>query len=217
MIVVLFLQTVLPGFLLLGALLCMVTFRLQSQLRAYTLSSFSLALLTAVIAYEGGLTHLYVFALVTFLLKCVLIPFFIRSAAQWSHASLRIQSSVRPAPSYYIAGIILLLMVFTVRTLPFFNQQTMPFLPYVSVSLVFLGFAIMILRRNIFAQMIGFLVLENGITVFSIATIGSLPLLLEITIFSTVMVGVLLMALLSRHIRGLYGTEDTSSLTELID
>ena len=88
---------------------------------------------------------------------------------------------------------------------------------YTSVALIVLGIALMIIKRNIFSEIVGLLVVENGIAVFVLATVGSLPLMIEFGIFSVTVATAYILALLSAQISELHGSSDTEDLRELIE
>ena len=80
-----------------------------------------------------------------------------------------------------------------------------------------MGFAMMILRKDVLSQLLGFLVLENGIAAFSLSALGGIPVAIEFGVYSAVLIGAILMATLSGRVQQLFGTHDTSRLSELTD
>ena len=65
--------------------------------------------------------------------------------------------------------------------------------------------------------MIGFLTLENGIAAFTVVALGGVSFMMEMGIFAVIASGVLLMAILSRKVHGLYRSHDTAILQDLTD
>ena len=66
------------------------------------------------------------------------------------------------------------------------------------LALIFLGFLTLIIRRDLFSQIIGFLTVENGISAFAVVALGGVPFLTEMGIFAAIGSGVVLMAVLSQ-------------------
>ena len=93
----------------------------------------------------------------------------------------------------------------------------MPELLPISVGVVFVGMVMMILRKDLISQMVGFLVLENGIAAFSLSALGGVPVAIEFGVYSAVLIGAILMATLSHRVQELFGIHDTSHLSELTD
>ena len=200
------------------AVLTMVSFRLRALLRAYALSAIFLALLSISVALHQGMEDPYIFAIATVLLKVFVIPAFLLSIAERSGTPLRLQSYLRPASTLFVAGLLCALTFSVSVRMTAFLPPTIPasFL-MISIYLVLLGFAMMILRRDVLSQMVGFLTLENGISMISIITVGSLPLLIEFGVFAAVIVSTIVMSHLFRRIQAIYGTPDSSLLRELVE
>jgi hydrogenase-4 component E len=211
------LNTMFAGAALMMAIHAVGSLRLRTLVRSFAISSFFLALLIAGIGYAHGNEHLYLIAAANVGFKVVLIPLLVVNAARASGASERLRAYLRPATTYFIILGILAFVLVGVQRSPFFAHADPGYLLYLAVTLVLMGLVMMIARRDVLSQMMGFLVMENGIATFSYATVSSLPILIELGIFVTVTVGVLLMSFLSSHVRQLYGTEDTDRLRELTD
>ncbi len=90
-------------------------------------------------------------------------------------------------------------------------------LVFVALALIFLGFLTLIIRRDLFSQIIGFLTVENGISAFAVVALGGVPFLTEMGIFAAIGSGVVLMALLSQQVHSLYRSHDTARLSDLTD
>ena len=88
---------------------------------------------------------------------------------------------------------------------------------FVALALILLGFLILIVRRDLYSQIIGFLTIENGISAFAVVALGGIPFLMEMGIFAVIGSGVVLMAILSGQVHALYATQDTDTLRELTD
>jgi len=88
---------------------------------------------------------------------------------------------------------------------------------FVALALILLGFLVLIVRRDLYSQIIGFLTIENGIAAFAVVAIGGAPFLMEMGIFAVIAGGVVLMAILSGQVHALYRSHDTDTLRDLID
>lgn len=208
--------TLCAGLTLFFTVLLFAKFRLPALVRFYALSSLALAGIAFALSVEGD-EHAWIIGLVTIIVKVLLIPFLILFAARKSKASLRLQSFLRPAPSYFLAACILLLTLFITFDSPFVFGKSIGILFFVSISLVMLGITMMIVRRDLYSQIIGFLVLENGLALFGIVTVGSIPILIELGIFLVITTSVFIMSSLSSNVQELYGSGDTEKLRELTD
>jgi hydrogenase-4 component E len=88
---------------------------------------------------------------------------------------------------------------------------------FVALALILLGFLILIIRRDLYSQIVGFLTIENGIAAFAVVALGGMSFMTEMGIFAVIGSGVLLMAILSRKVHALYRSHDTATLQDLVD
>jgi hydrogenase-4 component E len=80
-----------------------------------------------------------------------------------------------------------------------------------------IGFIVLTTRRKALTQVVGYLVLENGIYLFGLTQTESVPYLLEIGVLLDVFVGVFTMGIVVFHINREFDSLDSAHLTELTD
>ncbi|HEX7627473.1 MAG TPA: hypothetical protein VF354_00945, partial [Candidatus Methanoperedens sp.] len=85
-----------------------------------------------------------------------------------------------------------------------------------SMSLVSIGLFIMISRKKALMQMLGILIMENGLFLGAISLTNGMPLLVELGIFFDVLIGVLIMGILIFRINKTFESIDTDLLKTLI-
>jgi len=194
--------------------------RLKAILRYYSYSSLALAgiawgLMPFVEAEEKG--HLWLFAIFTVIAKVWAVPYLINRIGQVKKSLTNLPSFLRPGKSYFVAIVLLIITYFSLKNIAIFGLVKWNALLYASATLVVLGIAMMILKRNIFSQIIGLLVIENGIAIFVLATLGSLPIVIEFGIFAVTLATAYILAMLSARIGELHGSSDTDILRKLIE
>ena len=203
-----------------GTLTSFTLMRLPSLLRSYAFSSVALGGLALALSYEKQTMHLIPVAVAVVAIKAVLVPFVIQRMAERSGASLRLFSSLRPSASWFIGTLVFASGMYLAFQSPLYQIngaiQTPALLP-ISIGVILVGFVMMIIRKDLLSQMIGFLVLENGIAAFSLSALGGIPVAIEFGVYSAVLIGAILMATLSQRVQKLLGTHDTSHLSELTD
>lgn len=208
------------GLFVWGTLISLTLMRLPSLLRAYALSSVALGGLALGLAVEERAIHLIPVAVAVVAVKALLVPFVITRMAERSGASLRLSCVLRPAASWLVGGAVFAFGIYLAVHSPLLSgegsNQTTALLP-ISVGVILVGLVMMIIRRDVLSQMIGFLILENGIAAFSLSALGGIPVAIEFGVYSAVLIGAILMATLSRRVQELFGTHDTSHLSELTD
>ena len=95
-----------------------------------------------------------------------------------------------------------------------------------AIDLVFFGVALyallsglilIVLRSRIFSHMVGFLVIENGVFLFSMAIGVEMPLLINIAILLDILISVLMLGIFFTKIDGKIHADDADSLTNVKD
>jgi hydrogenase-4 component E len=84
-----------------------------------------------------------------------------------------------------------------------------------AIFLVAIGLFLIVSRRNALMQVIGYLVIENGIFVFGAVTVGRTPLLVELGILLDAFVAVFVMGIAVFHISREFGMADADQLNTL--
>lgn len=181
------------------------------------LFSAQCAVLTAEIlalAYVHKVPEAYVVAGLVFVVKVLAIPYALSKIVDRLNAPREVVASTSSAQSVFIAAGLILLSFFAVQ-------------PYVralgvdedmlaaAIALVLTGAFLMISRKKALMQVIGLLVLENGIFLAALTTTFGMPLVIEIGIFFDLLMGVLLMGLFVFRIRDTFEHLDVSKLRKL--
>jgi hydrogenase-4 component E len=84
-----------------------------------------------------------------------------------------------------------------------------------SFSTLLAGFIVMTTRRAAITQVVGYLILENGIYVFGLLLLDSLPLLVDIGVLLDLLVAVFVMGIILNHIQAAFSSHDTTRLSLL--
>lgn len=79
------------------------------------------------------------------------------------------------------------------------------------------GMVLITNRRRIFAHMVGFLVIENGVFLFSIALGVEMPILINIAILLDILISVLMLGMFITRLGERLHTDDTDALTRIKD
>jgi len=98
-------------------------------------------------------------------------------------------------------------------------KPALPHAPFLmleaAIFLISIGLFLIISRRQALMQVIGYLVLENGIFVFGVITVVETPLLVELGILLDAFVAVFVMGIAIFHINREFGTMDVDQLNAL--
>jgi hydrogenase-4 component E len=85
------------------------------------------------------------------------------------------------------------------------------------MAMALFGFLVLSTRRHAVSQLIGFLLLDNGIATVAFLTAGGVPLVVELGVSLDVLLVVLILRVLTSRIRTEYGDADLDDMTELRD
>ena len=188
---------------------------LHTYVEAFRWQSLVLAALLVVVGHFGDAPELYLVAVVFFALKVVCIPRYLERLAKQVGAQHESQPYVNITSSLAIAALLVLLAYAVMRPLVLTSQlPTRGGLP-LAMGLVFVGLFIVITRKKALAQIVGFLVLENGIALLALLGTFGIPLIVELGVFLDVMMGFLVMQVFVYHIHGTFESIDVEQLNQL--
>ncbi len=188
---------------------------LRAQIRLYAAQSMVIAVLAVVVAFARGVPELYGLAAFSVLLKVVVVPLVMLRLLR------RTNQEIGGSRALGVASMVLLAVA--VAAFGFFTsarfQLASPVLPAatlaVAVAIVLVSFVLMIVRRDVASQAIGFFTLENGVSLASMVVAAGLPLLLEVAFLFDLLVAVVVFAVLIRVHHEQSESLSTEALTEL--
>ncbi len=189
--------------------------RLYSCVRAFGMQSFILALVAGIVAFSTGKIDIYIVAFLTLVIKSALIPFIFIYIIREIKVKREVELYVNVSPSLVIGGILIVISYYLIRSINLISELS-SFALSASMSLVSIGLFIMISRKKAIMQMLGILIMENGLFLGAISLTYGMPLLVELGIFFDVLIGVLIMGILIFRINKTFETIDTDMLKTLI-
>ncbi len=145
-------------------------------------------------------------------LKGVAFPWLLTRAVR----ETRSRREVEPFVGYIlslIAGLLLLLFaIWLSGRLPLPSPAPSPLAGPVAFSTALIGLFLVVSRRKAITQVVGYLVLENGIFLFGVLFVRDTPWLMELGILLDVLVGVFVMGITIFHINETFDHIDTDRL-----
>lgn len=189
--------------------------QVASCTRFYAMHSFLLALITALMAYTNHVEHLFIPAFLTVVLKTIAIPQVFFRLLRRLGMRKEVESYVN-IPFSLLLAVLLVFVSFYVtgdgRVLK--PASSGEFLP-LAVSTVFFGMLVMTTRKKAITQVLGLLLMENGLFLMAVTMTFGMPLLVEIGIFFDVLVGVIIMGIFVFKIREAFEGIDVDEMTVL--
>jgi hydrogenase-4 component E len=180
--------------MLLCAFACLGSKLFDRYVAYYGLQSVVLSFAAAVVAANEHETGLWVLAALTLLVKGLGIPYATRHFLIERFALKRDIALSTGLSSSLIFGAFLTVFAFLVirpDTVPdaLVSEATVP----ISTAIILLGALCMVVRRHTIAQLIGWLVIENGVFLGAITIVATFPFIVEAGVFLDLVAGVLIM------------------------
>jgi hydrogenase-4 component E len=177
--------------------------------------SVALAGIALVVAIMSGTREIYLSVAITVAVKAVLLPvLLLRVGSQaGSRDNTAMYLGERTATILAI-GLILLAYGLVRSTAVAGTLITGSYFP-TSVALILVGGLTMVLRKKALIQVIGLIVIENGVYIASMATTNGLPPVVELGVAFDLLVTVLLLGIIAFQIGTATETLDTSTLKRL--
>ena len=189
--------------------------RLGACVRASALQGLLLAALPLVFRHDAPLAHLFVLSAGALAFKAIAIPRLLLRALESSSVRREVEPMVSQHLSL-IVGAALIGLSFWLGgrlTLPLGRPSPLA-VPAAFTTLLF-GFFMLVSRKKAITQVIGYLVLENGVYMFGLGLAAALPLVIDLGILLDLWVGVFVMGIAIYHIDHEFEHIDTDRLAEL--
>ena len=188
---------------------------LRAYIQAFRLQSVALSLLLVAIGYFGDDPELYWVAVVFAALKVFTLPYYLKRMETRLGSEREIRPYVNIETSLMLAGLLVLLAYAVTRPLVAVSSlPTKGGMP-LAVGLIFVGLFVIVTRKKALTQIVGFLVMENGIALLAALATFGIPLIVELGIFLDVLMGFLVMQVFVYNIHGTFDSIDVDQLNEL--
>ena len=191
----------------------------RDQVRLYAAQSALISVLAVVIAADRNLPELYALAALSAALKVVAVPLVLRRLL-----GRPVGEDTPGVPgSYTLNPASAVLASIGLAAFGFFSFGALGIhsagLPALALSIagamVFVAFVLMIVRRDVASQAIGFFSLENAISLASLVLAAELPLLLETAFLFDLLLAVVVFGMLIRAHHSRAESLSTADLTRL--
>ncbi len=209
------LVNVLAAFLLLLAFAMLSQRRILTLIHLFAWQGAALAASTAIVAWSTGQTHLYFSALLTLLLKVMLIPWVLHRLIDRLFVRWDVETLIN-IPMTMLIGIGLVIFAFALAT-PISQMAGTITRATLGIALasVLLSFLMMIVRRKAVPQVIGFLAMENGLFFAATSATYGMPLVVELGVALDVLVGTFIFGIFFFHIREQFDSLDIRHMEKL--
>jgi hydrogenase-4 component E len=187
----------------------------RDQIRLYAAQSALISILAVVVAAARGLPELYALAALSAALKVVAVPLVMRRLLRGSDADIAGSGAFGLASTVLVAIVVGAFGFFTVGALDIRSPVLPTTALALSMSVILVSFLLMVVRRDVVSQAIGFFSLENGISLASLVVAAGMPLILEVAFLFDLLVAVVVFGLIMRVHHRRADSLSTTGLTRL--
>lgn len=171
---------------------------LRAQVRLYAGQSLAVSTLAAVVAFGRDVPELYALAALSLLLKVVVVPMLVLRLLREANADIAGSGALGVASEVLISIAVAAFGFFAVGVLGIHSDVLPTAALSLSVAVVLVAFVLMVVRRDVVSQAIGFFSLENGVSLASLVVAAGMPLILEVAFLFDLLVAVVVFGVLMR-------------------
>ncbi len=210
-----FAQQIIDG---MAALTLLISFALLAQHRMlsvlnwFAAQGLLLAATAAVVAYSSGEYELYISAIMTFLLKGLLLPWMLWRVIRKLHVHREVEPIMNSGLTIMIAIAVTLFAFHVVQPIEVTSDLMTRNSMAIATACVLLSMLMMITRKKAITQVIGFLAVENSLFFAAIGATNGMPLVVEIGIAFDVLIAALIFGLFFFQIRNTFDSMEIDTL-----
>jgi hydrogenase-4 component E len=193
--------------ILISAILMSGVRRVKLLISGYTVQAFCIFIVSFLTALSTNDKHYYVISIMTLLAKVILVPLIL------THSVRKIKTKVELSPvlnSFWSYT----LTIISIALASYISAGSGILYIKEAISLSIVGALLLIGRRKALSQMIGFLVIENGLMLFELSLI-KLSFLIEFAIVVEAIILFVIMAIVIVNINAAFDTTNTDYLSDL--
>lgn len=192
---------------------------LNNYLYAFAAESWIIAILSATIGFYGGYPELYLIAILTALFRGLFLPYLLWRIVKRLNVTREIHEILQPS-SALVAGAFCVIFSLTVG---YHIGQSLGLAATVAVlaltvmlSMKLIGFLMLAVRHEALSQILGLLVLENGVFLGAQILVPGMPVLIEIVILFDLLIVVACFGVLIQYLIAHAGTTSSLKLNRLV-
>src|SRR5487761_2595732 len=192
---------------------------LRHYLYAFALESWLIAALSAAVGYYGHYPELYLIAILTALFRGCFLPYLILRIIRRLNVAREVHVILQASSSLVVGafGVVFALTVATHIGAGLGLSGTVVVLALtVMLSMKLIGFLMLTVRHEALSQILGLLILENGIFLGAQILVPGMPMLIEIVILFDLLVVVACFGVLARYLVAHVGSTSSLDLNRLV-
>jgi hydrogenase-4 component E len=150
-------------------------------------------------------------------IKGLLIPGIMLRALREAEIRREVEPIISRLASAALGAAAILLALLFAGSLPLAPQHQDLLLMPAAMATVLAGFILLTTRYTALNQIVGYLVLENGIFIFGMLLVEAMPFIVELGVLLDLLVGIFVTCIIVNHINRTFSSLDTRRLASLKD
>jgi len=191
---------------------------LKNYMYAFTAQCWLIAILSAAVGYYGGFPELYLVAVFTALFRGMLLPYLVFRIIRRMDIDRELHEVIRPSSALVLGAVLVILALAVARRIgvSLGNPGNVVVLAVtVMLAIKLIGFLMLAVRHEAISQILGLLVIENGIFLGSQILVPGMPLLLELVILFDLLIAVSCFSVLVNYLVAHVGSTSSMRLRRL--
>jgi hydrogenase-4 component E len=188
--------------------------RLRGVINATAIQGVCLGVL-AIAAHAEVTVSVVAVGVVTVAVKAVVIPRLLYKAVRDAAIVRDVEPLVGLIPSLVIGALGTVSSVIFASTLPLTPSLAGSLILPASFATVLTGCIVLTTRRKAITQVVGYLILENGIFIMGLALLDALPFLVELGVLLDLFVAIFVMGIIINHVTRQFADADAAELATL--
>lgn len=189
--------------------------RLTTYLRILVLQGLILFGTTFLTLTEVNMVNLLLIMLETLIFKAIAVPWFMNYIIRKNHITREAEPYL---PNFLSLLIVTLIIVFAIILASFIQDKNLDKTFFVvAFSTIFTGLYLIVSRKKIITHVMGYIVIENGVFVLSLAVGNEMPMLVNLGIMLDIFATVLILGIFFNKIGDVIVDPDVDLLSNLKD
>ncbi|MBN1759295.1 MAG: hypothetical protein JW863_13295 [Chitinispirillaceae bacterium] len=191
------------------------TSRLPAMIRAVAVQGFLLSFLPLLLPNPAEPLHVVIMVVLSAAVKGIAIPYYLRRAIRGVSAVRDSNPSVGYTLSIAYGIFAAALSFYVLRKIPFSSVTVSPFHASTAIATAAIGLFLIVTRRNVVSQVIGYLVFENAGFILAVSVAAFQPLFIEMGTLLDILVGVFIMVVAIRYVHSAHNSISIKPLERL--
>ncbi len=151
----------------------------------------------------------------TLIVKAMVIPWFLRRIRKSNNLKRVHESAI---PVFYSLIIVALILVGSFFVSNALNSQSIRVRFFtVALTSVLSGIYFIIIHKNIFSHLVGYLIIENGVFLLSLAVGSEMPFMVSLAVLFDIVIGILVIGVFINHVGNTFQSTHINRLAQLKD